>query len=537
MKTSEKILRYLHKNGINTVFGLPSGTISPIVDSFNDLSEIEYIITKNEAAASYSACKYARVTQKLGVCLISGSVGVGNAINGIAEATESKAPILIISGYVDKWKQGLGAIQELESNKLLGNVVKYSKKITDEKDIIKSIKEAIEIAYEHPRGAVHIGLPIDIQREEYTGLEYGIAQIKKVFTDYTNLNQAVDLINKAKSGLLIVGGGCRGLGEQVKQLSEKLNWRLVTTISAKGQIEEDFKLHMGYYGFSGTDLADKYIKDSDLECVIALGTRLGECSTQNFNKNLIKNKLIHIDIDETVFNKAYKSDLNVVADLNEALDYLTDNIENKNVNNDIIHPLNKPYKDDHTGLSLRILSEKITSIMPKNTFYVNDIGSYMIFNFNYMKVPKEGEFECNVNYGCMGSSIGAMGISRIDTNRPVAVFIGDGSFYMNGLSELLTAKKYNMKIVYFIINNSELRFVNEGHKKIFGRSFKEFSDDYIDIASIAKCMGLKSIAIKENEDIYNLKDFLGEINEPIVVEVVTNSSEPIPTNRFKALNK
>ncbi|MCT4509954.1 MAG: thiamine pyrophosphate-binding protein [Tepidibacter sp.] len=535
MKTSEKILRYLHKNEVNAVFGLPSGTISPIVDSFNDFNEIEYIITKNEAAASYSACKYARVTQKLGVCLISGSVGVGNAINGIAEATQSKSPVLILSGYVDTSKQGLGAIQELEAEKLLGGIVKHSKKIVDEKDVISSIKEAIEIAYEHPRGAVHIGLPLDVQKKEYTGLEYKAGEIKKAYTDYDSLKKAVDIINESKSGLLIVGGGCRRLGGKVKKLAEKLNWRLVTTISAKGEIEEDFRLHMGYYGFSGTDLSDKYIKNENLECVIALGSRLGECSTQNFNKNLIKNKLIHIDIDKNVFDRAYKSDLNVEADLSEALDYITDSIDYKDLNNDITEPLNKAYKPNHTGLSLRILAEKITNTMPRNTFYVNDIGSSKIFNLNYMKIPREGDFECNVNYACMGSSIGAIGISRIDTNRVIGVFIGDGSFYMNGMSELITAKKYNMKIVFFIINNSELRFVNEGHRKIFGRSLNEFCDDYIEIANIVRGMGIKAITIRENEDIDNLKGFLSEVDGPIVVEVVTNTSETIPTNRYKSL--
>ncbi|HEY5524044.1 MAG TPA: thiamine pyrophosphate-binding protein, partial [Clostridium sp.] len=88
MKVSAELLKYLLKNGIETIYGVPSGTISPIVDSFNDFNEIKYIITKNEAAASYSACKFAKVTQKLGVCLMSGSVGIGNAINGIAEAFE-----------------------------------------------------------------------------------------------------------------------------------------------------------------------------------------------------------------------------------------------------------------------------------------------------------------------------------------------------------------------------------------------------------------------------------------------------------------
>jgi len=535
MKVSAELLKYLLKNGIETIYGVPSGTISPIVDSFNDFNEIKYIITKNEAAASYSACKFAKVTQKLGVCLMSGSVGIGNAINGIAEAFETKAPILIITGYVARWQQGLGAIQELTSENYLNKIVKYTTTINDERNVLKELKKAMEIAMEHPRGPVHIGLPIDIQKLEYTGNQIDIMQPRKIQSDYESLDKAINLINDSRDGLIIVGGGCRNLVEKIKKLEEKLNWRLVTTTSGKGIIEEDYRLHMGNFGFPGTDLANRIIKNQNVDCVLVLGSKLGESATQNFDSNLVKNKLIHIDIDNNVFNRAYNAYISVVADLDIAIDYISENINYKSLNNNIKEPLNNSYIKTHTGLSLRVLYEKITDILPKNTFYVNDMGNSMIFCFKYLRVPMEGDFECNLNYACMGSSIGAMGISRIDTNRPVAVFIGDGSFYMSGMAELLTAKKYNMKIVYFVINNSSLSFVDKGHMSIFGRTFKEFSDEELDISEFAKCLNIKSIRIKENEEIEYLNEFLSDINGPIVIDVVPDSTEAIPTNRFDDL--
>lgn len=535
MKVSKEVLHYLIKNNIKTIYGVPSGTISPIVDSFNDFDEIKYIITKNEAAASYSACKFAKVTQQVGVCLMSGSVGIGNAINGIAEALDSKAPILIITGSVARWQQGLGAIQELTSDKFLSQIVKYTMSIDDEKNVLKELKKAMEIAMEHPRGPVHIGLPLDIQRLEYTGSQIDSIQPRTIQSDYVSLDKAVNLINESQNGLVIVGGGCRNLREKIIKLVEKLNWRLVTTASAKGIIEENHRLHMGNFGFPGTDLANKFVKEQSVDCVLALGSRLGESASGNFNKDVVKNKLIHIDIDNTVFNKAYHADISVVADLNEAVDYLTQNIHYKNLNNDIHEPLNRPYIKNHTGLSLRVFYEKITEILPKNTFYITDMGSSMMYCFKYLKLPKQADFECNLNYACMGSSIGAMGISTIDRNRPVTVFIGDGSFYMNGMAELLTAKKYNMNIVYFIINNSSLNLVDQGHMAIFGRTIKEFSDEELNITKLVNCMNIPSIRIKENEDIECLHEFLSDITGPIVVEVVTDSTESIPTNRFEDL--
>lgn len=536
MKTCDKILEYLSKNGVKALYGVPSGTISPIVDALNDVDDMEYIITKNEAASSYAACKYAKVTQKLGVCLMSGSVGLANAVNGIAESLETKAPVLIIGGLVARWQQGLGAMQELDSEKIIGGLVKYYKRVIEEKDVIKELKKAIEIAMEHPRGPVYIGIPLDLQRELYTGIDVSLPRPRKVETDYEGLDKVVEMIDECKNGVLILGGGCRGLGDKIKCLEEKLNWRIVTTTSGKSVLNEDYPLNMGNFGFPGTDLANDYMKRDDIDCIVALGTKLGEAATENFSKDLVKNKMIHIDIDNNVFNRAYNSDLSVVANLNLAIDYIADNIKRKNLDNNIKEPRNNPYTRNYDGVSLRVLYEKITDILPQDTFYVNDMGCSMMFCFKYLKVPVRGDFECNINYGCMASSIGAIGISRIDTARTVAIFIGDGSFNMNGIAELRTAKKYNMKIVCFLINNHSLGFVDLGHKSIFNRTCPDFYDIPIDIPTVIKGMDIECTTIRTNEEIDKLKDFLSQIDGPAVVNVEVDSSEPVPTKRFRDLS-
>lgn len=535
MKVCQEILTYLKKNGIKDIYGIPSGTISPIVDATNDI-DINYIITKNESAASYSATKYAKVTQKLGVVLISGSVGVANAMNGIAEAMETGAPILIIGGHVNTWQQGKGALQELESEKLLSGVVKYTKKITNEKEVMKELKKAIEIALEYPRGPVHIGLPLNIQKEEYTGEDIQSVTVKELSIDYEGLDKAVNLINECNNGLIIVGGGCRGLGDSIKRLEDKLNWRLVTTTSAKGVIEDDYRLNMGNFGYPGTDIANTYVKEAHFDCILALGTQLGEVATQNYTQDLTKGKLIHIDVNEKVFNRSYKEDLSIKADLNYAIDYLAKYIFVKDLNNDIKKSRNMPTNYcSENGVSLRVLYENITQILPADTFYVQDMGDSMNFAFKYLNLPKEADFEGNMNYACMGSSIGAIGISRINPERQVAVFIGDGSFFMNGMAELLTVKKYNMNIIYFVINNAGLDFVYKGHLALFGRTIESFRDENINISEIAKSMNIHAIRITNNNEINNIKEFIKDKTGPIVVDVVVDISEPIPTNRFKNL--
>lgn len=534
---SEAILKTLKKIGVNDIFGVPSGTLASILDSFNDV-DINYIVTKNEAAASFAAAKYARVAQKPGVVLLGGAVGVGNAINGISEATYSKYPVLIISGAPPRKYQPFGPIQGVESDKYVRGLVKYSKYVSDEKEIISELLKAYKISMEHPRGAVHIAIPVDLQKEEYTGVD--ASQINylpnEIETDYKALDKAVDLINNTDKGILVLGGGCRGLTDDIERLLDKLNWRVVTTVSGKAILAGDHRLNMGNYGFASTDLANEYIEKSDAQCVIALGTSLGEASTKTFNRELINNrKLAQIDIDENAFNHAFDVDIKAVADLRDAVKYITDNIKKKDINNDITSSINSPYDpDSHTGVSMRRVCEEITSILPEDTFYVCDMGEFMNFAYKYLSIPRSGDFESNLNYGCMGSSMGAMGINRINKSRLTAVFIGDGSIWMNGLTELLTAKRYNMKIMYFIINNAKLSYVDRGHNFLYGRSLDEFCEERIEISSVTKAMDINSIKIQELNELEELRGLADDMNGPLVVEIVNDSSEPIPLDRMKS---
>lgn len=543
MKISEKVLRYLKENHVDTIFGVPSGTVSPIVDSLNEVDGIDYILTKNEAGASYSACKYAKVGQKLGVVLLAGGVGVANAINGIAEATQAKAPLLVISGNVQRRQMDKGTIQDLDSLKLLREdrkgIVKYSKKVMDENDVLLELKKAIEIALEHPRGAVHVSIPVDVQRLEYNGLNVKKAKIKEIKSDFNKLDEAIKIINDCKNGILILGGGCNGFSKEIMDLGKKLNWRMVTTPSGKGVISSDYRLNLGNYGFASTDLANKYMESDNIECVVALGTRLGESATKNYYEGIVKDrKVIHIDIDKEELGKVYKEDVGVVADLKVALPYLTSKIHKKDIDNDIESSVNKPYINNHTGVSQRLVNEKITKLLPSDTFYLSDIGEFMNFSYKYLSISDESGFENNLNYGCMGNSIGALGVSKLfDKKRTIAVFMGDGSFWMNGLQETLTAKKYNMPIIYLVVNNAKLGYVDRGHVALFGRKIDAFESERIDITAVANAMGLKTLKVEKIEDLYELNSMTRNLSEPIVVEIINDTTEPIPLDRFKSLER
>ncbi|MFZ5967572.1 MAG: thiamine pyrophosphate-binding protein [Bacillota bacterium] len=539
MRIAEAILRYLKVNEVEYIFGISAGTVSAIFDAVNDVG-IKPIITKNEAGAAYAAVKYASASEKLGVCIAAGGVGTNNMINGIADAMRSKIPTLIITGYVHRWQIGKGAIQELDTKNILKPITKYSQTVLDEKKVLATLQKAIQIALTPPYGPVHISIPIDIQVAPLMEQIPDKVQLPSdMYKDAEiSIKKAIKIIDREKHGLIMVGKGCRGLSRQVMDLSEHLQWPIITTPQGKGVVPADFYLNLGNYGFAGTDTATNYVESGPETCLLILGSSLGESSTRNYNPVLVDGrKVIHVDWDEEQLGKVFNADVMIHHDLSYTIPEIIKGTKRA------LDRFNKvkienPYIQNHTGLSLRLFLDKITKVMPTNTYYVSDIGEYMNFLFKYMEIPEGGDFEISLNYGAMGSGVaGVIGTHLAQTQRPVAVFTGDGSFFMNG-SEILTAKEYRMPILYFVINNAMLGYVENGHRYLYGRTVKGFKQERISISAMMNAVGVKSMQISELEEIDQIKHFVRQNEGPWVIELITDGSEAAPVaDRFKALEE
>lgn len=541
MKIAEAILHYLKASNVEYAFGIPAGIVGPLYDSLIDV-DIKPIITKNEAGAAYMAARYASISGKLAVCVGAGAVGVSNMMNGIADASRAKAPMLILAGYINRWQMGKGAIQELDGEQMVKGVTKYAATVLDEKNVLAELDRAVRIALTPPCGPVYLSIPIDVQREEATlplPAPASLAELQAVRPEPAALEQAAELIDRSSRGLIMVGRGGRGLTEEIKRLSEHLKWPIITTPAGKGVVPTDFPLNLGNYGFSSTNAASDYVNSDEPACVLILGTSLGEASTCNFNDVLVAGrKVIHVDRDPSVLGRVFKPDVAIHGDLREVLPYLAANTRRSAASFRKPEPVNDPYERNHTGLSLRLFLEGLRSALPANTRYVCDIGEFTNFVLKYLDIPEGGDFEINLDYGAMGSAIaGGAGLHAADPTRPVAVIAGDGCFFMNGM-DILTAKEYKMPVIYIIVNNAMLSYVDRGQKFLYKRTIPDYKQERISIADMMAVAGIRTMTVERLEDLSDIPAFTRELDGPVLIEVVTDGSEPAPIlDRLKALVK
>jgi acetolactate synthase-1/2/3 large subunit len=73
------------REGIDVVFGIPGGAVIPLYHFLRDYP-IRLVLMRHEQAAIHSADGYARVTGRVGVCMITSGPGATNLVTGLATA-------------------------------------------------------------------------------------------------------------------------------------------------------------------------------------------------------------------------------------------------------------------------------------------------------------------------------------------------------------------------------------------------------------------------------------------------------------------
>lgn len=73
---SEALMRSLEAEGVKTIFGYPGGAIMPVFDSIytytrGETKKFDHILVRHEQAAAHAAEGYARVSGKVGVCIVT----------------------------------------------------------------------------------------------------------------------------------------------------------------------------------------------------------------------------------------------------------------------------------------------------------------------------------------------------------------------------------------------------------------------------------------------------------------------------------
>ncbi|MFX1408289.1 MAG: thiamine pyrophosphate-binding protein, partial [Promethearchaeota archaeon] len=282
----EIITKYLIKEGVKYVIGIPGHGNLPLVDAFfKDKDKIELIQPKQEMSAVHLAVGYYRVTQKPLVVFTSIGPGAINTAIGVADAYVDSMPVLVITGDTHVHMRGKGVLQEIERSKdsampkILEPIVKRSFELDTISQVPTVIQRAFNLMVTGRRGPVHIDLPMDVQAE---AINIEIPEplerraMGRIMGDPEQIKKAVSFLRDAKRPVLFLGGGVvtASAFEEVKILAEKLGAAVVTTMMAKDAFPNDHELFCWAAGSKGTTVGLKMASEADV--LLAVGCRFAD---------------------------------------------------------------------------------------------------------------------------------------------------------------------------------------------------------------------------------------------------------------------
>lgn len=532
MNGAQMVVKSLEAEGVDTMFGLPGGTVIHLYDAIYD-SKINHILMRHEQAAAHAADGYARVSGRPGVCIATSGPGATNLVTGIATANLDSVPMVAITGQVATNVIGTDAFQEADIMGATLPVVKHSMQVRTPEQIAPAIKKAFYIASTGRPGPVLVDVPADVQK----GMGDFVYPENVNFPGYhpesvlniQQLDDAVSLLENAQRPVIFAGGGVirSGAAAKLTLFAETLEIPVVTSLLGKGAFPESHPLNLslGMAGMHGHPVANRALMSADV--ILAIGSRFSDRSTGNRARFAADAKIIHIDLDPAEIDKTIGSEFWLVGDAGRILDILSKSMKKKHFDRTTwLEDLeqmkrNEPLpKHEFPGeIAPWQVIETLREITGGKAIITTEVGQHQMWTALHYKVEEPRRFVTSGGLGTMGFGFpSAIGAALACPGQHTCCIAGDGSFMMN-IQELDTCARYNIPVKVFILNNSCLGMVRQWQQLFYDHRYSNtIYSCNPDFVKISEGMGVRGFYATKPEEIRKTIEAALEVPGPALVD-------------------
>ena len=510
MTGAEIVIESLKKEGVDTIFGILGGTVLPIFDVLYD-TPMRFIHTRHEQGAAHMADGYARATGRVGVCMSTSGPGATNLVTGIATAYMDSIPVVAITGQVPTTMIGNDAFQEADVTGITRPITKHNYLVKDVKLLAQTIKEAFYIASTGRPGPVLIDIPKDIQTAT-ADFQYPenveLRSYKPTYSGHPGqTKKAVQAITKARRPVIYAGGGIitSGAADELKQLAEKTQVPVATTLLGLGAFPQTHKLSLGMLGMHGARAANYAMTEADL--IIAAGARFDDRVTGKLDEFAQGAQVIHIDIDPSSISKNVKVDIPIVGDLKQVLhgmNRIAARADTKEWMTRIEEWKTKfPTSYKREGdLKPQFVIEQLCKASPEDTIIATEVGQNQMWAAQFYTFMQPRTLLSSGGLGTMGYGFpAAIGAQLGCPGRTVIDIAGDGSFQMN-IQELATAVINKVDVKVAVLNNGYLGMVRQWQELFYEKRYSYTSlAGGPDFVKVAEAYGATGIKVTKSEEV------------------------------------
>lgn len=516
---SKALIESLIYEGVDTLFGYPGGAIMPVFDALYDYDKkLKHILTRHEQGATHAAQGFARVSGKVGVCLVTSGPAATNAVTGISDAMLDSTPLVVISGQVSAPLLGTDAFQEIDVVGITQPITKWAYQIRKAEDIPWAVARAFYIARSGRPGPVVLDITKNAQFQEFEYQYKPCHYIRSYIPVPTPIDEqiahAASLINQSQKPFALVGQGVilAGAEQELCAFLEKGQIPAAWTLLGASAMPTNFPLNKGFLGMHGNVAPN--LKTNECDVLIAIGMRFDDRVTGNLNQYAKQAKIIHLDIDFAEINKNVRADAPVLGTAKETLPALTALIQpaqhaewihsfEEHQEREFQKVIQRELFPETAEMTMGEVISKISEATNHQAVIVTDVGQNQMMAARYSNYSVTRSLITSGGLGTMGFGIpAAIGAKVGAPERTVCLFCGDGGFQMT-IQELGTIMQEKIGVKMVILNNHFLGMVRQWQEMFFEErySFTEMKNP--DFVAIAKAYGIDGSEVLERQHLNN----------------------------------
>jgi acetolactate synthase-1/2/3 large subunit len=543
---ADYILRAVEAAGVGHVFMLPGGGAMHLNDSLAR-SQLGAVPCHHEQACGIAAEAYGRITENLGVAMVTTGPGATNIVTPVVGAWIESSPLLVVSGQVKRADRMRGGplrqkgVQEVDIIPMVQHVTKYAVTIDDPSSVRFHVEKAIHLARSGRRGPVWLDVPLDVQAAlvDPAMLEgYALGCVEPPDSLNAVVARTMELLVGAKNPLVLAGHGVRlaGSANRFRNLIEALGIPVATTWNAMDLIPYEHRLSAGRPGVVALRAANFAVQTCDL--LIVIGCRLDNVITAyNPGSFAPRAQKVIVDVDPNELAKLQMTiDADVSVDAGTFIDALAGAVDGA-VLPDWSAWIQRigcwkekypPASGEEAGqpgrMSHYAFVAALSDALPPDILIATGSSGLAVEAFYSAFRNKDGQrIFLTSGLGAMGYGVpAAIGACVANRRQPMVAIESDGSLMLN-IQELATLKALDLPVVLVVMNNNGYASIRNTQRNYFhGRYIGTGPEAGLlipDLVSVATAFGLPARRVDQPEYLDSAIAEAMSAGGPVVLDV------------------
>jgi pyruvate dehydrogenase (quinone) len=550
---SEFLIERLHAWGVRRIFGYPGDGINGLITAI-DMHQrahakrgdaIEFVQVRHEENAAFMATAHAKFTGELGVCLATSGPGAIHLLNGLYDAKNDHVPVLALTGQAAKTAIGSEYQQEVDLQNLYKDVAsEYLVTLMDPAGVRHAIDRAVRGAL-GARTVTALILPKDLQEEQAVDqpphqMNYANSGIGfspgRIVPQQSDVQRAADLLNAGDRVAILVGAGALEAADLVEAVADRLQAGCAKALLGKAVLPDDLPWVTGTIGLLGTLASSDMMRHCDT--LLMIGTNFPYAQFLPEGTNV---RGVQIDTNPLRLGIRFPNELNLQGTARDTLELLLPLLDQKTDSSwraaiagtrrrSAAIDASRRRISGAAGINPQDLFVELDRRLPERCIITADAGTSTNWSARHLQMRRGMKWSLSGGLATMGSAVPyAIAAKFAFPDRLAIAVTGDGAMQMNGMNELITAKRYaagwpDARILFIVANNRDLNQVTWELREESGAPDFAAAQHLPDVsmAAFARLLGFEGIRVERLEDLAAALDAAFAARGPAVLEVFTD---------------